>query len=51
MNNDFRLTEAELSAIELEARRLRADTFMTGMRSIRNWTRDALHRGRAPRTL
>jgi hypothetical protein len=50
MSRDYETMKIDRVAIELEARRLRAEAIASGVRSIRNWTMSAFHRRGASRT-
>lgn len=50
MSREYETMKIDRVAIELEARRLRAEAIASGVRSIRNWTMSAFHRRGASRT-
>lgn len=51
MSRQFDIQEIDLDVVEREARRLRAEAFATGMRSVRDWTMAAFQRRSTARTL
>ena len=50
MNVDFEIKEIDRAMVEREARRLRAEAFAKGVRSVRNWTMAAFQRRPAVRS-
>lgn len=47
MYNDYKNIHVDLQRIELEARTLRAQALVSGIRSLKSWTGKVMHRDAA----